>query len=104
LYLCWDMKNENLRKAQKQNYTNEEAQGNDFIADVGRSSLIELKMEKPIKVILHEHLLPFELEITELGIKGRIAFEESMISAMQEYSKQEKNVFKEKLKNGIDDI
>jgi len=38
LYLCWDMKNENLREAQKQNCTNEEAQGNDVLAEVGRSS------------------------------------------------------------------
>jgi hypothetical protein len=28
------------------------------------------------KEILHKHLIQFELKITELGIKGRIEFEE----------------------------
>jgi hypothetical protein len=38
------------------------------------------------KEILHKHLIQFELKITELGIKGRIEFEEVMLKAMEEYA------------------
>ena len=38
------------------------------------------------KEILHKHLIQFELKITELGIKGRIEFEEAMLKAMEDYA------------------
>lgn len=38
------------------------------------------------KEILQKHLIQFELKITELGIKGRIVFEEAMVKAMEEYA------------------
>ena len=38
------------------------------------------------KEILHKHLIQFELQLTELGIKGRIAFQEAMLKAMEEYA------------------
>ena len=37
------------------------------------------------KQILHKHLIPFEGFITQLGIVGRIRFEEAMLKAMEEY-------------------
>ena len=38
------------------------------------------------KKILHKHLIHFEIKITELGIKGRIEFEEAILKAMEEYA------------------
>jgi RNase P/RNase MRP subunit p29 len=59
-------------------------------------------MNEPIESILHKHMIPFELHITELGIRGRINFEEAMILAMKEYAEQEKQILKDALKNKVE--
>lgn len=52
------------------------------------------------KIILHKHLIPFELVISAMGITGRIEFEASMIKAMEEYA----NSFKEKVADAVRDL
>jgi hypothetical protein len=37
------------------------------------------------QIISHKHLIKFELLISELGIRGRIEFEEAIMKAMEEY-------------------
>lgn len=64
-----------------------------------QDSFNQIEMNESIEAILHRHLIPFELKITELGIRGRIKFEEAMISAMKEYSEKEKQLLKDNLKN-----
>lgn len=48
--------------------------------------------------ILHKHIVQFELQITQLGIKGRVEFEEAMLKAMEEYA----NIRIKELKREID--
>lgn len=54
-------------------------------------------MEK--EIILHKHLNNFEISISELGIRGRIAFEEAMLEAMEEYKNTSIQDFKREINN-----
>ena len=38
------------------------------------------------KELIHDKLIPFELTISQLGIRGRIDFEEAILSAMTIYA------------------
>jgi hypothetical protein len=55
-------------------------------------------MKNIAKEILHKNLIRFELTITQLGIKGRIEFEEAMLKAMEEHSNFCVKELKQKIK------